>query len=308
MPDTSPTRGAFCSDAANGGRAAPAGRSVKPALGGPGCPSAPTMRGCLRWLDEAALGAAKAAPTRQGPKGRPIGPSGGPHASRAARKHGPGVEKRRGGVPGGEALEPAPPPRAAVVSAFRRSTPSLARSGGTGDLGTSPAPSGARKRTPIPSEICDMTDPDRDAAMRAALAGIPPLPTDGQVIREAMSRLIPILASDITNHWRKCPWRRCRREQCCMAPQMECVAASRAPLAGYRDDARLARHAPARAVVGHPARARARHEGDGARGAGRERACMSAPPRGAPAFACCSLAPGALSCSPTANPCGGKGT
>ena len=74
-------------------------------------------------------------------------------------------------------------------------------------------------------------DPDRAAAMRAALAGIPPLPTDGQVIREAMSRLIPILASDITNHWRKCPWQRCRREQCCMAPQMECVAASRAPLA-----------------------------------------------------------------------------
>ena len=58
------------------------------------------------------------------PKGRPIGPSGGPHASRAARKHGPRVEKRRGGVPGAEALEPAPPPRAAVVSAFRRSTPS----------------------------------------------------------------------------------------------------------------------------------------------------------------------------------------
>jgi hypothetical protein len=77
-----------------------------------------------------------------------------------------------------------------------------------------------------------MPDPDRDLAIRVALAGNPPLPTDGQVIREAMSRLIPILASDITNHWRKCPWRRCRREQCCMAPQMECVAASRAPLAG----------------------------------------------------------------------------
>src|SRR6185503_8491276 len=62
--------------------------------------------------------------------------------------------------------------------------PLLARSGGTDDLGTSPAPSGARKRTLIPPEIRDMTDPDRAAAMRAALAGIPPLPTDGQVIRE----------------------------------------------------------------------------------------------------------------------------
>ena len=74
---TSPARGAFCSDAANGGRAAPAGRSVKPALGGPGCPSAPTMRGCLQWLDEAALGAAKAAPTRPRPRGGPTRPSGG---------------------------------------------------------------------------------------------------------------------------------------------------------------------------------------------------------------------------------------
>jgi hypothetical protein len=77
MPDTSPARGAFCSDAANGGRAAPAGRSVKPALGGPGCPSAPPMRGCLEWLDEAALGAAKAAPTRPRPRGGPTRPSGG---------------------------------------------------------------------------------------------------------------------------------------------------------------------------------------------------------------------------------------
>jgi hypothetical protein len=77
-----------------------------------------------------------------------------------------------------------------------------------------------------------MTDPDRDLAIRVALAGNPPLPTDGQVIREAMSRILPILVSDMTGRWRKCPERRCRREQCCMAPQMECVAASRAPLAG----------------------------------------------------------------------------
>ena len=76
-----------------------------------------------------------------------------------------------------------------------------------------------------------MTDPDREAAVRDALAGIPPLPTDGQVIREAMSRIVPIAVSDMTGRWRKCPERRCRREQCCMAPQMECMAAPRAPLA-----------------------------------------------------------------------------
>ena len=74
-------------------------------------------------------------------------------------------------------------------------------------------------------------DPARVAAARAALAGIPPLPTDGQVIREAMSRILPIAASDLVGRWRKCPERRCRREQCCMAPQMECVAAPRAPIA-----------------------------------------------------------------------------
>ena len=76
-----------------------------------------------------------------------------------------------------------------------------------------------------------MTDPDREAAVRDALAGIPPLPTDGQVIREAMSRIVPIAVSDMTGRWRKCPERRCRREQCCMAPQRECIAAPRVPLA-----------------------------------------------------------------------------
>jgi hypothetical protein len=76
-----------------------------------------------------------------------------------------------------------------------------------------------------------MTDPRREAEVRAALAGIPPEPTDGQVIREAMSRLVPIAVSDMAGRWRKCPWRRCRREQCCMAPQMECMAAPRLPLA-----------------------------------------------------------------------------
>ena len=76
-----------------------------------------------------------------------------------------------------------------------------------------------------------MTDPDRDLAIRVALAGNPPLPTDGQVIREAMSRIMPIAVSDMTHRWRTCPERRCRREQCCMAPQWECVAAPRFPLA-----------------------------------------------------------------------------
>lgn len=76
-----------------------------------------------------------------------------------------------------------------------------------------------------------MTNPNREAAMRAALAGNPPLPTDGQVIREAMSRIMPIAVSDMTHRWRTCPERRCRREQCCMAPQWECVAAPRFPLA-----------------------------------------------------------------------------
>jgi hypothetical protein len=74
-----------------------------------------------------------------------------------------------------------------------------------------------------------MTDPTREAAMRAALAGVPPLPTDGQVIREAMSRIVPIVVSEMFGRWRKCPWRRCRREQCCVAPQMECMAAPRTP-------------------------------------------------------------------------------
>ena len=76
-----------------------------------------------------------------------------------------------------------------------------------------------------------MSHPDREADVRAALAGFPPEPTDGQVIREAMSRLLPIAVSDMVGRWRKCPERRCRRERCCMAPQMECVAAPRMAIA-----------------------------------------------------------------------------
>ena len=76
-----------------------------------------------------------------------------------------------------------------------------------------------------------MNDASRIAAAHAALAGNPPLPTDGQVIREAMSRIGPAMVSDAFGRWRKCPERRCRREQCCMAPQRECMAAPRFPLA-----------------------------------------------------------------------------
>ena len=76
-----------------------------------------------------------------------------------------------------------------------------------------------------------MTDFDRAAAQRLTLYDNPPLPTDGQVIREAMSRILPMASSEIAGRWRKCPERRCRREQCCMAPQMECVAAPRFPIA-----------------------------------------------------------------------------
>jgi len=76
-----------------------------------------------------------------------------------------------------------------------------------------------------------MTDLERAAAQTLTLYGNPPLPTDGQVIREAMSRLLPMLASDLTNHWRKCPWRPCRRQRSCMAPLKECAASPRAPVA-----------------------------------------------------------------------------
>jgi len=75
-----------------------------------------------------------------------------------------------------------------------------------------------------------MTDFDRAAAQRLTLYDNPPLPTDGQVIREAMSRLLPIIASEVTSHWRKCPWRPCRRQQACIAPMKECAAVPRAPV------------------------------------------------------------------------------
>jgi hypothetical protein len=76
-----------------------------------------------------------------------------------------------------------------------------------------------------------MNDAYRTVAARAALANNPPLPTDGQVIREAMSRIMPMVSSELAGRWRKCPERRCRREQCCMAPQMDCLATQRFPIA-----------------------------------------------------------------------------
>jgi hypothetical protein len=76
-----------------------------------------------------------------------------------------------------------------------------------------------------------MNDETRIAAARAALEDNPPLPTDGQVIREAMSRLVPIAISDAFERWRTCPERRCRREGGCLAPQMQCAAAPRLPTA-----------------------------------------------------------------------------
>ena len=67
----------------------------------------------------------------------------------------------------------------------------------------------------------------RIVAARKALADYPPQPTDGQVIREALSRLVPIAVSTAFHRWRTCPERRCRRERSCMSPKMECVAAPR---------------------------------------------------------------------------------
>ncbi|HEX2538145.1 MAG TPA: hypothetical protein VHL13_07670, partial [Pseudolabrys sp.] len=42
--------------------------------------------------------------------------------------------------------------------------------------------------------------------------------------------LLPIIASEVTSHWRKCPWRPCRRQQACIAPMKECAAVPRAPV------------------------------------------------------------------------------
>ena len=99
------------------------------------------MRGCLRWLDEAALGAAKAAPTRPGPRGgrsgrpagftprAPLGSTvpGSKNAAVECREARRSNRRRRLARPW---LAPSGAP------------PLLARSGGTGDL----AKSGAVRR------------------------------------------------------------------------------------------------------------------------------------------------------------------
>jgi hypothetical protein len=81
-----------------------------------------------------------------------------------------------------------------------------------------------------------MTDPHRAAAALDALADFPPLPTDGQVIREALSRLVPIAVSGAVGRWRTCPYRRCRRAQCCLAPRRECMAAPRLHIANIETE------------------------------------------------------------------------
>src|SRR6185312_8925921 len=65
-----------------------------PAPGSLGSPSAPTKRGCLQWLDEAALRGAKAPPTGQPAWAgdEPVWRAG-IKAPRAVRKYGPEVWK-----------------------------------------------------------------------------------------------------------------------------------------------------------------------------------------------------------------------
>jgi len=64
-----------------------------------------------------------------------------------------------------------------------------------------------------------MTDVSRTAATPA------PIPTDGEVIREAMGRIITIAASDIARRFSRCPIKDCRRERACVAPDFLCRAA-----------------------------------------------------------------------------------
>jgi hypothetical protein len=85
--------------------AAPADVPRKPSPGGLGSPSAPTMWGCLQWLDEVRRRAAKAAWMR-------------------ARKYGPENRNRRGGAPKGDAPRS---PFANVLAAVRPTADKLAR-------------------------------------------------------------------------------------------------------------------------------------------------------------------------------------
>jgi len=50
-------------------------------------------------------------------------------------------------------------------------------------------------------------------------------PSDGDVIREAMGRIIAIAASDIAERFKRCPIKDCRRERFCTAPDFLCRAA-----------------------------------------------------------------------------------
>ena len=51
-------------------------------------------------------------------------------------------------------------------------------------------------------------------------------PTDGEVIREAMGRIVAIGVSDIFERFKRCPIKDCRRERCCTAPDFLCRAAA----------------------------------------------------------------------------------
>jgi len=64
-----------------------------------------------------------------------------------------------------------------------------------------------------------MTDLSRSAATPTRL------PTDGDVIREAMGRIVTIAASNIAERFKRCPIKDCRRERFCTAPDFLCRAA-----------------------------------------------------------------------------------
>jgi hypothetical protein len=74
-----------------GGMRRPRAGLVTPLPGGLGSPSAPTMRGCLRWLDAARTKAGESWPDRLEPKAARV----------RARTHGPGGQTSRRGAPRG---------------------------------------------------------------------------------------------------------------------------------------------------------------------------------------------------------------
>jgi hypothetical protein len=51
------------------------------------------------------------------------------------------------------------------------------------------------------------------------------MPTDGDVVREAMGRIITIAVSNFADRFKRCPIKDCRRERMCTAPDFLCRAA-----------------------------------------------------------------------------------